>query len=318
MNILITGGTGFVGTALLKRLGQEEGCVSVAVLAGERTDHLPPTVGKIVVPPLSGTAEYGAALQGIDIVVHLAARVHVMQDAVANPLEEFRKVNVTGTERLARQAAAAGVRRLVFMSSVKVNGEGRRDAYCEEDPPAPADPYGISKWEAETVLADIAKETGLEVVCIRSPLVYGPGVKANFLNMLKVIAKGLPLPLASVVNQRSLIYVGNLADALTTCAKHPAAAGQTYLLSDGEDVSTPELIRRTAKALDAPARLFPVPSGCMCLAGKLVGKSDAVERLLGSLTVDSRKIRRELGWLPPFSLDQGLAETAKWFLSSRP
>jgi nucleoside-diphosphate-sugar epimerase len=179
----------------------------------------------------------------------------------------------------------------------------------------PSDPYGISKWEAEQALRKIEAETGLEVVIVRPTLVYGPGVKANFLNMMKIITKGIPLPFASVTNKRSLIYVGNLVDALATCAIHPAAAGNTYLVSDGEDVSTPELIRRTAAALGVPARLFPVPISLMRLAGAVTGKNAAVKRLLGSLTIDISKIRRELDWQPPFTMDEGLRETAEWFKS---
>jgi nucleoside-diphosphate-sugar epimerase len=260
-----------------------------------------------------------------------------MDDPAADPLTEFRTVNVEGTAQLAREAAKAGVRRLVFISSIKVNGEENSTPYTPDSPPNPSDPYGISKWEAEQALRKIEAETGLEVVVIRPTLVYGPGVKANFLNMMKIISRGIPLPLASITNRRSLIYVGNLVDALTICAKHPAAAGQTYLLSDGEDVSTPELIRRVAHALKVPARQFSFPTSLMRMAGKILdgnfglfkSKTEktiqnlefktqnrftgAVNRLTGSLTVDSSKIRRELGWVPPFTMDEGLAETAGWF-----
>jgi nucleoside-diphosphate-sugar epimerase len=253
------------------------------------------------------------ALAGVDTVIHLAARVHIMDDTAADPLTQFRKVNVEGTARLAREAAKAGVRRLVFISSIKVNGEETGTPYTPDSPPNPADPYGISKWEAEQALLTIGAETGLEVVIVRPTLVYGPGVKANFLNMIKVVHRGIPLPFASISNKRSLIYVGNLVDALAVCATHPSAAGRTYLVSDGEDVSTPDLIRMTAAALGVPARLFPFPLSLMRLVGKITGKTAAVNRLTGSLTVDSSRIRSELGWKPPFTMREGLRETAKWF-----
>lgn len=316
MNIFITGATGFVGTALIKRLLRENTQLTAAVLAGEDTGHLSAAVAPVTVEPLSDSSDYSTALQNVDTVIHLAARVHVMQEIVVDPLLEFRKINVEGTAQLAREAAKAGVKRLVFISSIKVNGEETCTPYTQHSPPIPSDPYGVSKWEAEQALRKIEAETGLEVVIIRPTLVYGPGVKANFLNMMKIISRGLPLPLASITNKRSLIYVGNLVDALAICSTHPAAAGKTYLVSDGEDVSTPELIRRVAKALDVPPRLFPVPLSLMRLAGKLTGKSAAVNRLAGSLTVDSSKIRRELGWKPPFTMEEGLRETAKSFLAT--
>jgi len=313
MNILVTGATGFVGTALLKRLGCENCHVRAAVLAGERTNHLPATVETVVVPSLSETTEYADALRGIDVVVHLAARVHVMDEDAVDPLAQFRRVNVAGTERLARQAATAGVRRLVFLSSVKVNGEGRPMPYTEDDPPAPEDPYGVSKREAEAMLRQVAADTCLESVIIRPPLVYGPGVKANFRRLLETVRRGIPLPLACIRNRRSLIGLGNLVDAVTACATHPRAAGNSYLVSDGEDVSTPELVRMVAAAFGRPARLFPVPLLLMRLAGTMTGKGAAVDRLVGSLTVDISKIHRELGWQPPFTMQQGVAETAEWF-----
>jgi len=246
-------------------------------------------------------------------VTHLAARVHIMNDTVTDPLTEFRKVNVDGTLKLARDAAVAGVRRFVYISSIKVNGEESSESYTPDSPASPSDPYGISKWEAEVGLHKIASETGLEVVVVRPTLVYGPGVKANFLNMMKIICKSIPLPFASIRNRRSLIYVGNLVDALAVCATHPDAAGKTYMVSDGEDVSTPDLIRRTASALGVPVRLLPFPVSLMKLLGKLTGKGGVVNRLTGSLTVDSSKIRRELGWVPPFTMEEGLLETAAWY-----
>ena len=244
-------------------------------------------------------------------------------------------MNVKGTERLAREAASANVRRFVYMSSVKVNGErtegksrGQRSEvrdqgsvskqfFSEEDVPEPQDPYAVSKWEAEKVLNKISEETGMEIVILRSPLVYGPRVKANFLRLLKVVDRGMPLPLANINNRRSLIYLENLVDAIVACIKNPKAAGQTYLVSDGDDVSTPELIRRMGYALGRPVRLFPFPPILLKMAGIITGKSVAIDRLLRSLTIDCSKIRRELDWQAPFSMDQGLRETAMWYLKRR-
>lgn len=312
--IFITGATGFVGSAIIKRLLLENVGLTAAVLAGENSEHLPVAVKRATVDPLSESSDYTSALQNIDTVIHLAARVHVMQETATDPLQEFRKVNLYGTKRLARQAAQAGVKRFVFMSTIGVNGDNSGDKpYTEGDVPHPHNPYSVSKYEAELALRQISIETGMEVVIIRAPLVYGSGNPGNFLSLLRIVSKRIPLPLASINNKRSLIYVGNLVDALAACVVHPAAAGQTYLVSDGKDVSTPELIQRTAEALDLSARLFPVPVSFMRLAGRLTGKSGAVNRLAGSLTVDSSKIREELGWKPPFTMEEGLRETAGWF-----
>jgi nucleoside-diphosphate-sugar epimerase len=313
MNILVTGATGFVGHFLCNRLLAEGFSVRGTLHASGNPSSLVNGVEPVTVEQLGADTPWSYAVAGVDTIIHLAARVHAMHDSSTDPLAEFRKVNVAGTAQLANESVKAGVKRFVFISSIKVSGEGSSVPYTTDSPSLPSDPYGISKWEAEQALRIIETETGLEVVVVRPTLVYGPGVKANFLNMMKIISKGIPLPLASVANMRSLIYVGNLVDALITCAVHPAAAGQTYLVSDGEDVSTPELIRRTAKALGVPVRLFQLPLQLVLLAGKLTGKSGVVNRLTGPLTVDSIKIRRELGWRPPFTLEEGLAETARWF-----
>lgn len=264
---------------------------------------------------IDGSTQWKEALHDVEIVIHLAARVHILRDNDPKPLDAFRRVNVAGTENLARAAAAGNVKRLVYVSSIKVNGEetaGDR-RYAETDIPAPHDPYGISKWEAEQVLHRVARETGLEVVIIRPPLVYGAGVKGNFVQMMQAVARGLPLPFAAVRNRRDLLYVGNLVDAMIVCATHPAASGQTFLLSDGEPVSTPELLRRLAAALGTAPRVFPFPPTLLALAGRLTGKSAQLARLLGSLQVDSGKIRRELNWTPPYTLEQGLHATAEWY-----
>lgn len=308
MKFLVTGANGFVGRSLCAELLRQGHAVRAAVRSAS---SLIAEAARVVVGTIDGETDWTEALCGVGVVIHLAARVHVMHDESKNPLEEFRRVNVAGTEHLARSAAASGVKRLVYVSSIKVNGEATsgNDKFTEVDVPSPQDPYGVSKWEAELVLQRVAKETGLEVVIVRPPLVYGAGVKGNFAQMLKVLAKGIPLPLASVQNRRSLVYVGNLVDALILCATHPAAAGQTYLVSDGQDISTPDLLRRLAIAMGHPVRLLPCPLSLLKLAGRLTGKSDQVERLLGSLQVDSGKIRSELSWVPPYTLQQGLHMT---------
>lgn len=314
--ILVTGANGFVGQALCKELAlRGAGVVAAVRHAGAMGAGASAAVREIAVGEVDGHTDWRAALQEVDAVIHLAARVHVMHETARDPLAEFRQTNVAGSEHLARAAAAAGVRRLVYVSSVKVNGEettgGHR--YTENDLPSPQDPYGASKWEAEQALQRIARETGLEIVIVRPPLVYGAGVKGNFAQMLSVLDKGLPLPLASVRNQRSLIYIGNFVDALLQCATHPAAAGNTYLVSDGEDVSTPDLLRQLGAAIGRPARLLPCPVWGLRLGGRLLGKSEQVARLLGSLQVDSGRICSELGWQPPITLQQGLQATAAWY-----
>ena len=312
-NILITGTTGFVGRILCERMMADGWQVRGTVRYAEQAASLPTGVEVVRIKSIGADTDWSDALSGVDAVVHLAARVHVMNDTATDPLSAFRLVNVAGTERLARMAATNGVKRFVYISSVKVNGEGCEKAFTEHDIPAPDDPYGISKWEAEQVLHKIANDTGLEVVILRPPLVYGPGVKANFLSLFKIVDRGIPLPLASINNHRSLIYLENFVDAITTCINHPEAAGQTYLVRDGEAVSTSELIRRVAAALGRPARLFLFSPSLMRFVGRLLGKSDAIERLVGSLTIDSSKIQRELGWKPPYTMEQGLKETAEWF-----
>jgi UDP-glucose 4-epimerase len=261
---------------------------------------------------LEPSTDWTVALEGVAVVVHCAARVHVMADTATNPLEEFRRVNVQGTLNLAQQAAAAGVRRFVFVSSIKVNGEATQLGclFTADDAPAPLDAYGVSKMEAEQGLREIALQTGMEVVIIRPPLVYGPGVKANFAAMMRWLRRGVPLPLGAIHNQRSLVALDNLVDLIVVCLTHPAAANQTFLVSDGEDVSTTGLLRRMGQALGHPARLIPVPVSWLKLAAALVGKQDVAQRLCGSLQVDIEKTQRLLGWAPPLSLDEGLRRAA--------
>ncbi|CAG1006020.1 SDR family oxidoreductase [Geobacter sp.] len=315
--ILVTGATGFIGRTLCPLL-LGRGCrVRGTVRASEPASALYPGVEPVVIEPLGPETSWSEALTNIDTIIHLAARVHVMDDRASDPLAEFRRVNTEGTGRLAREAAASGVRRLVFVSSIKVNGEESATPYTENSPANPTDPYGISKLEAEALLRRIEAETGLEVVVLRPTLVYGPGVKANFLNLMKVIQRGIPLPLASIANKRSLVYVGNLADALAACAVHRHAGGKTYLVSDGEDVSTPELIRKIAASLGVPARLFPMPVSLIRLAGAVTGKRAAVDRLAESLVVDGSGMASDLGWVAPFTMNEGLRATAEWFLGTR-
>ncbi len=308
MRILVTGANGFVGRALCGHLGTLGHVVVSAVRrASGRADEA-------VVGDIDGATDWMAALRGCDAVVHLAARVHVVDDTAHDPLTLYRATNTVATLNLARQAAEAGVKRFVYISSIKVNGEGRDAAYRETDAASPEDAYAISKWEAEQGLQRIARETGLEVVILRPPLVYGPGVRANFLRLMQMVQQGWPLPLGAIRNRRSLLYLGNFVDAIRVCVEHPDAAGQTFLLDDGEAISTPELVRAVARAMGRPARLLPVPACLLRLAGGMTGKGAAVSRLTGSLYVDSRTIREQLGWTPPYSMQDGLATTVAAFV----
>lgn len=308
MMVLVTGANGFVGRALCDTLRSSGHAVREAVRQG-KSKPLAGGVDAVDIGSINSTTDWNVALAGCDVVVHLAARAHVMHDTRDDPLAEFREVNTDGTRRLARQAAQAGVKRFVFVSSIKVNGEGRDAPYREADTPAPEDAYAISKWEAEQGLWRIAHETGLEVVVLRPPLVYGPGVKANFRRLLDTVARGWPLPLGAIANRRSLLYLGNFVDAIRTCVEHPAAAGQTFLIDDGQPVSTPELIRAAAHAMGRPARLLSVPVGALTFAGALLCRRAAVQRLTDSLWLDSSLIRTHLGWEPPYSMAAGLAAT---------
>lgn len=302
--VLVTGANGFVGRTLCQ-------CLEASGKQVRRAMRRPGTGADFVVGDIGPATDWQLALEGCTTVIHLAARVHVMQDTATDPLAAFREVNTFGTLNLARQAARQGVRRLVFVSSVKVNGES--GAFTGRDQPAPEDPYGCSKAEAELGLQAISKETGIEIVVVRPPLVYGPGVGANFLRLVRAVERGLPLPFGAVENQRSLVYIGNLASAIAICADHPAAAGKTYLVSDGSDVSTKELVQLIARQLGRSPRLVGVPAPLLRLAGRVFGKQQEIERLLGSLTVDSGEIRRDLGWMPPFTLEQGLEQTIEWY-----
>ena len=348
--ILVTGAGGFVGTRLTQHLENH----GYNVLGVYRKRSL--TLGEIpkkrfIVENIDGATDWKDAFSEVNQIIHLAARVHIMTDKAHDPLSEFRRVNVEGTLNLARQAADAGVKRFVFLSSVKVNGEGmdfrgqkpevgrkksegrkntevRSVPYTETDEPCPQDAYAVSKWEAEQGLmeigegrrADGGRETGgrrMEVVIIRPPLVYGPGVKANFLKLMQWLHKGIPLPLGAIHNKRSLVALDNLVDLIVTCVVHPAAANQIFFVSDGKDISTTELLKRMAVALDVPARLLPVPAWMLKAVAVAAGKGDIAQRLLGSLQVDITKAKQLLGWSPPVTLDEGLEKTARWFLESK-
>ena len=312
--ILVTGAKGFVGSALVKRLAIDDSFTGIVATSRHWNDSLVNGVQCLQVTDLATDVEWKVALKGVTVVVHLAARVHVMNDKSADPLEEFRRINVDATIHLAKQAAAAGVTRFIYVSSIKVNGESTQPGrpFSTEDVPRPQDPYAVSKYEAERELHKIAEQTGMEVVIIRPPLVYGPGVKANFASMMQIIQQGMPLPLASLTgNQRSLVALGNLVDLIVTCIHHPAAANQTFLVSDDEDVSTAELLRRMGLVLKKPAKLFYVPLLLLKFGAILLNKLEMYQRLCESLQVDITKTKDLLNWKPPLSVDQGLMQVVK-------
>lgn len=305
--ILVTGGTGFIGSALLKQLLKDGFKVKTSARRSVPTELTGVQYHQI--RGITATTDWTDALIGVQAVVHCAARVHVMQDDAKDPTNQaYRELNVYGTLNLASQAAQAGVRRFVFVSSIKVNGEATQlgHPFTADDVSAPSDPYGVSKLEAEQGLREIEAQTGMEVVIVRPPLVYGPGVKANFAAMMHWVARGIPLPLGDIHNARSMVALDNLLDLLVTCLEHPAAGGHTFLVSDAEDVSTTELLRRTANAMGKKAFLLPVPAWMLEWGAAMLGKRAVAQRLCGSLQVDISKTRRVLGWTPPLTLDQGL------------
>lgn len=312
--VLLTGSTGFVGSALLAELIKSP---DFRVVAAVRSGVASASNDAVVVGNIGGTTDYSSALNGVNVVVHAAARAHIMHDEVADPLAEYRKVNVEGTLNLAKQAVAAGVKRFIYISSIKVNGESTTGlpAFTETDATTPEDPYGLSKHEAEVGLRLLAQETGLEVVIIRPPLVYGPGVKANFLSLLKLSVTGLPLPFGAVKNHRSMVYVGNLVDLIVRCIDYAGAANETFLVSDGNDVSLRSLLTTMRSAMGRSPGLVPVPVWLFKLAGTLTGRQGVVDRLVGDLQVDSSRARSLLGWAPPYTVEQGIAATVADFMN---
>lgn len=304
--ILLTGASGFVGKAVL-RTAQQRGLKIRPVYRSK--DSAKGQFSFEIVSGLDGETDWMQALQGVDVVIHAAARAHVMREEVVDPLHEYRRVNVEGTLNLARQAAAAGVRRFVFISSIKVNGESTQPdcPFYADDDPAPEDAYGLSKAEAETQLRLLDKKTGMEVTIIRPPLIFGPGVKGNFSSLINWVRKGLPLPLAGIThNQRSLVGIDNLVDLILVCTTHPKAAHQTFLVSDGQDLSTAELLRKIGKVLGRPTRMLWMPAGLIAFIASFVGKKVISKRLLGSLQVDIQKTSEMLGWKPKVGIDEGL------------
>jgi nucleoside-diphosphate-sugar epimerase len=322
-SILITGATGFVGSRLTNFLGTQFPNIELRLAVRHQPDELQvPSVlpaGSIeVVGDINPHTHWTNSLVGVDVVIHLAARVHVMNDEVLDPLEEYRNANTLATIHLAQEAAKAGVKRFIYLSSIKVNGEETLpgQSYSEDSSPAPIDPYGVSKWEAELGLEKVCAQTGMEFVIIRPPLIYGPGVKANFQKLMRLVAKGLPLPLGALNNQRSMLALDNLVSFIAEVMTNPLAANQRFLLSDGEDVSTTQLLKLLAKGMDKSSWLIPIPAFILRGAAQMLGASAAADRLLGSLQIDSSKARQLLQWQPPLSVEEGIAIAAKAYLKN--
>ncbi len=308
-NLLITGANGFIGRAVISKLALETNHL-IRASVRKKTIQFPKQIEVFENMEASSNTNWADALQNIDVVIHLLARVHVMYDKVADPLLEFRNINVNATIALAKIAAKQGIKRFIFLSSVKVNGESTfNKPFSEFDLPNPQDAYAISKWEAEEALKKISKDTGMELVIIRSPLVYGPNVKANFLKMIQYVKRGIPLPLGAIQNKRSLIGIDNLVDFILTTISHPKAANQTFLISDDEDISTTDLLCRLGKHIGKPARLIPLHPRILSFLFNILGRQDFGDRLLGSLEVDIIKAKKLLAWSPPKTLDEGLRVT---------
>jgi UDP-N-acetyl-alpha-D-quinovosamine dehydrogenase len=314
--VLVTGATGFIGRHVCEYLHSAGFQVRVAVRTSR---NLPEAWRHVEIGDIGPETSWDIALAGVECIVHLASYSPAPGANAAEVEAAYRRVNVEGSERLARAAAEAGIRRLIYVSTVKVNGEVTvaEEAFTAAMPPRPRDIYGKSKWRAEQIVREIGADSALETVTLRLPLVYGPQVRGNYLALLRLVERGLPVPLRCVRNRRSMLYVKNLAHAIGYCLDAPGARGQIYLLSDGEDLSTPDLIKRIGVCMGHPARLWPVPVVMLRGAGYLFGKRAMVERLTGSLRVDSNKIREQIAWTPPFSVDEGLRATVKWYLSAR-
>lgn len=313
IRVVITGANGFIGSQLTRRL-VDEGAYDVVAVVRSAQMHFSTGVKVIEIGKIDSETDWRATLQGADVIVHTAARVHVLDEDANDPLVEFRRVNVSGTLALARQAAQAGIKRFIFISSIGVNGNKSSRPFTVDDMPNPVEPYAVSKYEAELGLRQLATESSMEIVIIRPPLVYGPKARGNFGRLIKAVSKGVPLPLGAIHNRRSLVALGNLVDLIVTCIAHPAAASQTFLVSDGEDLSTTELLRRMGAALGKPARLLPVPSWVLEVGAAMLGKRALSQRLCGSLQIDISKTRELLNWSPPVSVDEALRKTAEHFL----
>jgi nucleoside-diphosphate-sugar epimerase len=312
INVLVTGATGFLGRSLLEKLA-ENNCYLPIAAVRDKSFKSPLVVKSVLGCDLLSSSHWREALSGVEVVLHTAARAHVLDETAADPLTEFRKVNTIGTLNLARQAADSGVRRFIFISSIGVNGNQSVRPFSESDDPKPVEPYAISKQEAESGLRQLAEQTDLEIVIIRPPLVYGPDAPGNFNRLINIISKGIPLPFGAIHNQRSLIALDNLVDLIVTCVDHPAAANQTFLVSDGHDLSTTKLAKLLGEALGTPARLFPVPMSWIKIGVNLLGKPEFFQRLCGSLQVDASKVRNLLDWRPPISVEEGLKRATKAF-----
>lgn len=322
MRVLVTGATGFVGRHVLERLAPHHSAVA-ALLNEEEREHLPKGVEGVVVGDIGAYPDWGVALKGVEGVIHLAARAHILNDTHPNAAGEFLRINAQGTAQLAHAAAEAGVKRFVFVSTIGVHGDGqgldlKAPPYRESDTPAPHDAYSMSKLTAEDEIQSISDGKDMDYAIIRPPLVYGPGVPGNFRELLKWVARGVPLPLGGVKNRRSFIGVRNLADALVVCLEHPKASNQTFVIADGEDYSTPELYRALATGMGRDAKLPTWPPALLKLTFKAMRREKTFVRLCGSLAVDATKIRETLGWSPPVSASEGLAETARWFAETTP
>lgn len=314
--VLVTGANGFAGRALCPYLVNQgykvRGTVREGISTGDRQAEIK---SDVVVGDLLGAPDWSEALDGVDTIVHLAGIAHVLKETEGNPSAIYRQINTLGTQKLAQAAVEAGVRRFVFTSTLIVNGISTPERpFRESDPVNPYGAYGKSKWDAEQSLLAVAAESGLETVVVRPPLMYGPGVKGNFLRLLHWVQRGVPLPLASVKNQRSFLGVKNFASLIDHCISHPSAAGEIFLVSDGENLSTPDLIKRLAQHMNRPARLFPMPPAILGAVARLAGQSHAWQKLGGSLVVDVKKSRGLLEWQPPFTVNEGLRETVEWFM----
>lgn len=315
--LLITGCSGFIGRALSRRCVAEGIPVKGTVRSTFKSAGLPEGVVPVVIQDIGPSTDWAGALDGVTEVVHLAASVHALQNTNRASRVNFFRTNIAGTARLARAAADVGVRRFVLISTIKVFGEGREEPYSEADAQEPRGPYAFSKLEAEHVLKEICHRSFMEAVILRPPLVYGPEVGANFLRLIQLVERQLPMPFASISNRRSLIFVDNLVDAVLTCLRQPQAAGQTYLVADSESLSTPQLISRIAEFLGVASRLFAFPPSLLRLAGTLLGRKEEIDRLLENLVADTARIRKELGWGPRISISQGLGATIAWYRGMR-